>query len=128
LGTAARIKTLLRGAVRRGARGIYEKQAARRGRRRCCAYPPYWWVGGGLPPGVYEVAATKPSLAVGAVATAVAEAATVSMFLAMITVPVGLYAALAAPRVVIPVALAVTVAGIANWVHVFVSAIQGSSH
>jgi hypothetical protein len=68
-------------------------------------------------------------LAAGAVAAALAGSAGLSVFLALITLPVALYAALAAPRGGLPIALAAALTGVGVmifWGYTIVSAISGS--
>jgi hypothetical protein len=63
-------------------------------------------------------------LATAAVAATLAEAPAAGVFAAVITVPFALYAALAAPRFAVPLALAAAVAGIGvviYWIYTLIS-------
>jgi hypothetical protein len=67
------------------------------------------------------------ALAVVAVSLTFAEAPALSVFLAVVTLPVALYAALAAPRFAVPLALAAAVAAVGvvgYWIYVLISAIS----
>jgi hypothetical protein len=77
---------------------------------------------------------TSLALAVGlalvAIAGAVLAFAALSMLAGLVAIPVGLHAAVATPRHLVPVALAAAVVGalvIGWWIYEFVVAISGSS-
>ena len=66
-------------------------------------------------------------LATAAVAATLVEAPALSVLLAVITVPFALYAALAAPRFAVPLAVAAAVAGIGvvvYWIYTLISVLS----
>lgn len=70
------------------------------------------------------------SLAAGAIAAAAADIPALSVFLGLVTVPVALYAALAAPLIAVALALGAACAGaavIGYWIFVLLTALQGAS-
>ena len=65
-------------------------------------------------------------LAAAAVTATFAEAVGLSLLLALVTIPVALYAALLAPKLAVPFALAAAAAGvgvIAYWIYALISAL-----
>jgi hypothetical protein len=69
-------------------------------------------------------------LAAGAVAAAVGDPPALSTFLGLITVPVALYAALAAPAIAVSLALGAAGAGvvvIGYWIYVLITALQSAN-
>jgi hypothetical protein len=70
------------------------------------------------------------ALAAVAVSLTFAEAPALSVLLAVVTLPVALYAALAAPRFTVPLALAAAVAAVSvigYWIYELISAISKGS-
>jgi hypothetical protein len=67
-------------------------------------------------------------LAAAAVTATFAEAVGLSLLLALVTIPVALYAALATSRLAVPLALTAAAAGaIAYWIYALISALAKSS-
>jgi hypothetical protein len=69
-------------------------------------------------------------LAAGAFASAVGDTPALSIFLGLITVPVALYAALAAPAIAVSLALGAAGAGvvvIGYWIYVLITALQSAN-
>jgi hypothetical protein len=69
-------------------------------------------------------------LAAAAITATFAEAVGLSLLLALLTIPVALYAALATSRLAVPLALTAAAAGvgaIAYWIYALISALAKSS-